>query len=174
MCEDFGHDLVTGAPYTEADYRYMDPDGRALLRAADFLRPEEEPDDDYPLLLTTGRVVHHFHTRTKTGRAPELNAAAPDVFVELSRTDADALGVADGDTVRVESRRGAIEGRARVGHERDGVVFVPFHYGWWDAKRRGRRSRPRSAANFLTPTEWDPVSKQPLFKVAAVRVGRVP
>jgi anaerobic selenocysteine-containing dehydrogenase len=119
--------------------------------------------------LTTGRTVYHFHTRTKTGRAPELNAAAPDVWVELSSADATALDVAEGDLVRVQSPRGALEGRVRVTGVREGVVFVPFHYGDWD---RQDGEAPR-AANELTVTAWDPVSKQPIFKVAAVRVTKL-
>jgi anaerobic selenocysteine-containing dehydrogenase len=94
--------------------------------------------------------------------------------VELSEGDADAIGVHTGDFVRVESRRGSLEGRVHVGHGRTGTVFVPFHYGWWDTERiRYRGSRRPSAANVLTPTEWDPVSKQPILKMAAVRVSRV-
>jgi anaerobic selenocysteine-containing dehydrogenase len=112
--------------------------------------------------------VYHFHTRTKTGRAPELDAAAPDVWVELSAEDASDLGVADGDLVRVESPRGAMEGPARVGGIRPGTVFVPFHYGYWD-RDDGDRDR---AANELTITAWDPVSYQPIYKVGAVRLTK--
>jgi anaerobic selenocysteine-containing dehydrogenase len=158
-CEDYGHDLATGAEQSPEEYRARQPGGRAFLRAADYQPPTEAPDDDYPLQLTTGRSLYHFHTRTKTGRAPELQRAAPDAWAELSAADAAALGVADGDRVRVESRRGAIVVAARVTGITPGTVFVPFHYA------------PR-AANELTLTAWDPVSKQPLFKTAAVRVTR--
>jgi anaerobic selenocysteine-containing dehydrogenase len=131
------------------------------------------PDEDYPLRLTTGRTVSQFHTRTKTGRVPELQDAAPQPWVELSAFDAQALGISDGDWVRVASRRGAVDAPARVRGNRAGVVFVPFHYGYWDESPDGRPDgRPR-AANELTITEWDPVSKQPLLKVAAVRVERL-
>jgi ferredoxin-nitrate reductase len=109
--------------------------------------------------LMTGRTVYHFHTRTKTGRAPELNAAAPEPWVELAPSDAADLGVADGDLVRVESRRGAVELTARCVSNRPGTVFLPFHYGGTD-----------TAANELTPTSWDPVSQQPQFKAGAARV----
>jgi ferredoxin-nitrate reductase len=117
----------------------------------------------------TGRSTFQFHTRTKTARAPELDAAAPDVWVELSTNDAASLGIADGDRVRVESRRGHVDARARVDGTRDGVVFVPFHYGYWDQGEPGDHDR---AANELTMTIWDPVSKQPSFKSGAVRVTR--
>ncbi len=102
-------------------------------------------------------------------RAPQLQAAAPDAWVEVSAADADRLGVVEGDLVRVESARGAIEVAARVSGVREGTVFVPFHYGDTDAPGGRRR-----AANELTITAWDPVSKQPQFKTAAVRVTRLP
>jgi ferredoxin-nitrate reductase len=168
--EDYGHDLLTGAAWTENDHRALRPEGRAILKAAHWTPPHEQPDDDYPLLATNGRGVHHFHTRTKTGRTPELQEAAPDVWVELSPDDAGALGIADGDVVRVESRRGHVEGPARIGRPRPGTVFVPFHYGWWDAEAADAGAS--RAANELTMTVWDPVSRQPTFKVAAVRVTR--
>jgi anaerobic selenocysteine-containing dehydrogenase len=124
--------------------------------------------EQYPLLLTTGRTLYHFHTRTKTGRAPQLAAAAPDVWVEIHPDDAERLGIGEGDMVRVSSPRGTVEARARTSEIRAGVVFVPFHYGSWDSADGAPR-----AANELTITAWDPVSKQPIFKVAAVRLERL-
>jgi anaerobic selenocysteine-containing dehydrogenase len=171
-CEDYGHDLVTGAANEEDEYRAINPAGRAILKAAHFQPPHEPPRDEYPLRYTTGRTIYHFHTRTKTGRAPELDEAAPDAWVELSVDDASSLGIEEGDWVAVESPRGRLEAQARVSGIRPGVVFVPFHYGYWDEGGAGPDGRPR-AANELTVTEWDPVSKQPLFKVAAVRVERI-
>jgi len=165
--ETYGNDLRTGAAMSEEEHRAKAPAGRAFLQAAAYEPAPEGPDDHYPLLLTTGRTLYHFHSRTKTGRAPELNAAAPEVWVEIHPRDAEAAGIADGDRVRVRSRRGALEAPARLGTVREGVVFVPFHYGYWD-----RNGDHRRAANELTPTVWDPVSKQPLFKVAAVRLER--
>jgi anaerobic selenocysteine-containing dehydrogenase len=173
VAEDFGHDLTTGAALTEAEYKALGANGRAILRAAPYVPPREQPSDEYPLRFTTGRTVHHFHTRTKTGRAPELQAAAPDAWVELSPADAERHGIGEGDRVRVESARGWIEAPARLTGVREGVVFAPFHYGYWDTPRGDEPDgRPR-AANELTMTIWDPVSKQPQFKVAAVRVARV-
>jgi anaerobic selenocysteine-containing dehydrogenase len=113
-------------------------------------------------------VVYHFHTRTKTGRAPELQAAAPEPFVELSAADAERLGIGEGDLVEVASARGSVLVPARIAEIREGAVFIPFHYGYWDVPD----SDPR-AANELTITDWDPNSKQPLFKVGAVSVARV-
>ena len=152
---------------TPEQYKANDPKGRAFLHAADYEPPHESPDDEYQFWLTTGRVVYHFHTRTKTGRSKELNQAAQDVFVQLNEFDAAQLGVADGDFVRVVSRRGALEGVVRIGNVLRRHVFVPFHYGYWDED-----SRPR-AANELTITEWDPVSKQPHFKYAAVSITKI-
>ena len=171
-CETFGHDLDTGAAKDETAYRAMRPDGRAILQAAAWRPPDEAPDPDHPLLLTTGRTVYHFHTRTKTGRAPELQAAAPDVWAELHPDDARELGVAEGDRVEIASRRGTIEAPVRIAPIRRGHVFVPFHYGYWDRDAAGPDGGPGRAANELTRTHWDPVSKQPLYKVGAVRVTR--
>lgn len=166
-CETYGHDLVTGGAITPLEYRANDPQGKAFLRAADYQPPHEEPDEQYPLWLTTGRVVYQFHTRTKTGRSPELHNAAPDAFVQISSEDAANYGIVNGDMVEVESRRGRVVEPARVGGIESGLVFIPFHYGYWDDP-----SRPR-AANELTLTEWDPVSKQPHYKYAAVRIRKV-
>jgi anaerobic selenocysteine-containing dehydrogenase len=167
--ETFGHDLASGAAFSEEQYRAREPRDRAFLHAVDHEPGPEEASEEYPLLLTTGRTIYHFHTRTKTGRVPELRAAAPDAWVELSASDAATLGIAAGDVVRVESARGALEAPARITDVRPGVVFVPFHYGDGDLPP----GQPTRAANELTLTAWDPVSKQPVYKVAAVRVTKV-
>jgi anaerobic selenocysteine-containing dehydrogenase len=166
-CETYGHDLATGAAITPEQYAARDPKGRAVVKGAEYLPPPEEPDGRYPFLLTTGRVTHHFHTRTKTGRSPELNAAAPAAFVELAESDAASLGVAEGDLVEVRSRRGHVIVPARLGGIEPGVAFLPFHYG-----DDGTEDEPTSA-NRLTISGWDPVSKQPHFKYAAVSIERV-
>jgi anaerobic selenocysteine-containing dehydrogenase len=127
---------------------------------------------DYPLQFTTGRTVYQFHTRTRTARARQLNQAAPAAWVEISPRVAAGLGIAEGDIVRVRSRRGELVAPARVSNVRDGTVFAPFHYGYWDSSGAGPGGLP-TAANELTLTEWDPVSKQPLFKNAAVRLEKI-
>ena len=176
-CQSYGHDLLTGALTEADDYAAHDPAGRAVLKAAEYLPPHDVIDDDHPLRLATGRTVHHWHTRTKTARAPQLQAAAPDMWVELHPEDAAARGIADGDTVRVVSRYGSVQAPARLTGTREGVVFAPFHYGYFDtgadddgnaADEEGTR-----AANEVTPTDWDPVSKQPVYKVTAVEVVRL-
>ncbi|MBS9534579.1 nitrate reductase [Mycobacterium sp. M1] len=159
-CQSYGHDLATGAPVTETQYRATDPAGRAILKAAAYEPAYELPDDHYPLRLTTGRTVYHWHTRTKTARAPQLQQAAPSMWLEVSRQDAKQYGVAEGDIVRVTSRRGSLEAPARISHVREGVVFGPWHYG-------------DDPINELTLNAWDPISRQPEFKVAAVALERV-
>jgi ferredoxin-nitrate reductase len=166
-CETFGHDLVTGGVVPPEHYKANDPRGKALIKPADYEAPHEEPDDDYPFWLTTGRVVYHFHTRTKTARSKGLNDAEPDAFVQVAAEDAGRLGIVAGDMIEVASRRGRIRVAARIGDIIPGNVFIPFHYGDWDDP-----DRPR-AANELTITEWDAVSKQPHFKYAAVSLAKV-
>ncbi|HEV7722631.1 MAG TPA: molybdopterin dinucleotide binding domain-containing protein, partial [Iamia sp.] len=168
--EDFGHDLATGAVVPPDEYKARRPDGRAFLRAAPYEPAPEPPDDAHPLHLATGRTVHHIHTRTKTGRTPELEAAAPEPWVELHPDDAAERGLADGDTVRVESATGAVEVPLRITGIRPGVVFLPFHYGWWDDAGHDPAGGRVTAANALVAVRWDPVSKQPAFKVGAVTV----
>jgi ferredoxin-nitrate reductase len=159
QCETYGHNLTTGGVVSATDHAASRFDGRARLKGAEWTPPAESPDDSYPMQLMTGRSVYHFHTRTKTGRAPELNAAAPEPWVELAPSDAAGLEITDGDLVRVESSRGAVEVTARCTGTRQGTLFLPFHYGG-----------EGTAANDLTPTSWDPVSKQPDFKSGAARV----
>jgi ferredoxin-nitrate reductase len=169
-CETYGRDLLTGAENTEMEHRAQAPTGRALLLTTKYQPSHEEPDEEYPFRYTTGRTVYHFHTRTKTARVPQLQNAAPDAWVELSPADAESLDVREGDMVRLESPRGGLEAKARISGIKEGVVFAPFHYGYFDGGGLGGRPR---AANELTITAWDPASKQPLYKVGAVRVTRI-
>jgi len=173
-----GHTVrfLTGTRYRaaveETEYRALNPDGKAVLKAAEYLPPHEEPSPEYPMQLITGRTIYHFHTRTKTARAPELNAAAPEVWVELNGDDAQRLGLAEGEPADVVSPRGRIRAAVRIAGIRPGVAFVPFHYGYWDTDSPAgpEGDEPGRAANEMTITDWDPVSKQPLFKLAAVRI----
>jgi ferredoxin-nitrate reductase len=172
-CETYGRGLLTGAESTETEHKALAPAGRAFLLAAEYQPPHEEPDEEYPFSYTTGRTIYHFHTRTKTVRAWQLQNAASDAWVEISPSDAETLGVGEGDVVRVESPRGAMEAKTRISSIREGVVFAPFHYGYFDQPGGDSPNGHPRAANELTITEWDPVSKQPLFKVGAVRVTKV-
>lgn len=165
-CATFGHDLLTGGRITPADYHAMEPAGRAFLKSSHYHPAPEQPDEAYPVALTTGRVLHQFHTRTKTARSPELNRADPAIYIEVSLFAALRLWVVDGDLVRVTSRRGAVEVPVRIGAIEDGHAFMPFHYGYWDKPEHAQ------AANELTLFVWDPVSKQPMLKYAAVKLER--
>jgi formate dehydrogenase major subunit/formate dehydrogenase alpha subunit len=132
--------------------------GLGKFHAIEHQDPAEMPDEDYPLILTTGRILEHFHTGTMTRRSRGLDALAPGPYCELNRADAERLSVADGDRVRVESRRGTIDLEARVADRVDqGVLFIPFHFY-------------EAAANELTNTALDPIAKIPELKVCSVRV----
>lgn len=139
--------------------RFATPDGRARFVAVSHRPAAEEPDDEYPVLLTTGRVVAQYQSGAQTRRVDELNAAAPGPFVELHPRLAARLGAAEGDPVAVVSRRGRAVAPARIttGIRAD-TVFMPFH---WPGEGR---------ANSLTNPALDPTSRMPEFKVCAVRV----
>ena len=132
------------------------PHGRARFRAVSDQPPAESPDEDFPLALTTGRVLEHYHSGTMTRRVPGLNWLVPKVFVEVHPVDAVKCAVVDGALVRVRSRRGQVTVVARVGAGiRPGTVFMPFHFA-------------EAAANLLTHAALDPVAKIPEYKVCAV------
>ncbi|MET9852487.1 molybdopterin dinucleotide binding domain-containing protein [Streptomyces sp. NPDC006450] len=99
---------------------------------------------------------------------PELRAAAPDMWIEMSAADAAAAGITEGDLAEVSTRRGTVRARARITGIREGVVFLPFHYGYRDAPDGAGHHR---AANELTAATWDPASKQPLFKTGTARIA---
>ncbi|MEH0443869.1 MULTISPECIES: molybdopterin oxidoreductase family protein [unclassified Streptomyces] len=139
--------------------RFATEDGRARFAPVSHRPSAEEPDDDYPVLLTTGRVVAQYQSGAQTRRVAELNAAAPGPFVELHPRLAARLGAAEGDALAVVSRRGRAVAPARITTGiRPDTVFMPFH--WPGAGR----------ANTLTNPALDPTSRMPEFKVCAVRV----
>jgi predicted molibdopterin-dependent oxidoreductase YjgC len=128
----------------------------------DFLPPAELPDEAYPLLLTTGRVLYHYHTGSMTRRADGLSAIYPEGLIEMHPEDAARLTVDDGEMVRVSSRRGEVNVKADVTEKiQPGVVFMTFHFA-------------ESAANLLTNPAVDPVAKIPEFKACAVKVEKLP
>ncbi len=162
-CETFGTDFLTGNKNTRNDYERIDPKGKAFLKPAHWRRPPNPPSDAYPFVLITGRVVYHFHTRTKTGRSTALNERAPHAYVEIHPKDAARLEIGLGDMVEITSPLGRWEGVAMVVDSvRPGEVFVPFHYG------HGAQS-----ANQHTWYARDPVSNQPLLKSSPVAVRRL-
>jgi assimilatory nitrate reductase catalytic subunit len=141
--------------------RFAHPDGLARFVPVTHRASAEEPDEEYPLLLTTGRVVSQYQSGAQTRRVAELNAAAPGPFVELHPRLAERLGVAEGDRLAVVSRRGRAVAPARItGAIRPDTVFMPFH--WYGEGR----------VNTLTNPALDPVSRMPEFKTCAVRVER--
>src|SRR4051812_29500634 len=166
-------DLVTGAPVEPTEYKALNPQGKAVLKAAEYLPPHELPSEDYPYQLITGRTLYHFHTRTKTSRAPQLQAAAPEVWVEASTMDAEREGWAEGDLLRVSTPRGDVTARLRISGIRERVLFLPFHYGYWDTEDGAAPGDTGRAANELTITDWDPASKQPIFKTGAAAATRI-
>jgi anaerobic selenocysteine-containing dehydrogenase len=172
-CESYGRDMITGAPVEPTEYKALNPEGKAVLRAAEYLPPHEIVSQEYPFQLITGRTLYHFHTRTKTGRAPQLQAAAPEVWVEASASDASDRGWHEGDLLRITTPRGEVAARLRISGIRRGVLFLPFHYGYWDEPGGHEPGEHGRAANELTVTDWDPASKQPMFKTAAAMVEHV-
>ncbi|MFJ5829736.1 molybdopterin oxidoreductase family protein [Streptomyces sp. NPDC093089] len=154
-CPDPGH---AGTPRLFLD-RFATPDGRARFVPVVHRAAAEETDAEYPVVLTTGRVVSQYQSGAQTRRVDELNAAAPGPFVELHPRLAERLGVAEGERLAVVSRRGRAVAPARITTAiRPDTVFMPFH--WYGEGR----------ANTLVNPALDPVSRMPEFKVCAVRL----
>lgn len=145
-------------PGTPILHRTQFTRGRGKFHPVPFRSAAELPDQDYPLLLNTGRVLEQWHTRSMTGRIPSLDRLAPQALLEIHPQDAAPLGIATGERVRVSSRRGSVIARAAVTDGTSpGAVFLSFHYA-------------EAAANFLTNAALDPASRIPEYKVCAVRV----
>ncbi len=135
--------------------------GLGKFHAVEFIPAQELPDDDYPFALSTGRILQHFHTGTMSRRSEVLGALVSVGVIEINPQDAERLGIADGQPVRVSSRRGEIEINAVVTDRvTPGTLFLAFHY----------REAP---ANRLTIAALDPVAKIPEFKVCAVKIEPV-
>jgi formate dehydrogenase major subunit len=146
-----GHDVVFGEGFPR-------PGGVAKLVAAKVTPPNETPDADYPMILTTGRQLEHWHTGAMTRRASTLDALEPGPVACLSRGQIAKLGIAPGDPVQVSTRRGSIQLTSRQDDAvPDGVVFIPFAY-------------VEAAANLLTNPALDPFGKIPEFKYCAAKV----
>jgi len=121
--------LETGAPYTKTQYETINPQGRAILKACHYIASQEQPSDEFPFQLSTGRSVYQFHTRTKTGRSKPLQDAAPEPAITISRHDAQELDIADGEEVIVRRARGEVQMSAKVDDIAPRQAFIPFHYG---------------------------------------------
>ncbi|MFH1185818.1 MAG: molybdopterin dinucleotide binding domain-containing protein, partial [Chloroflexota bacterium] len=135
--------------------------GLGRFSAIGFREPVENPDQDYPFVLNTGRILQHWHGGTLSRRSVGLNAVVPEGEIELNAEDAADLKIAAGDLVRVTSRRGTVTGAVRLSDRLPrGMVFMNFHFA-------------EIPANALTGDAVDPVAKIPEYKVSAVRVERV-
>jgi predicted molibdopterin-dependent oxidoreductase YjgC len=125
----------------------------------EYRPPFEMPDEEYPLLLTTGRMLYHFHTGTLSRRSAGLDELHPEGNMEINPSDAFRLGITDGDMAEVTSRRGKVVAKAWVtDRSPEGTVFMTFHFR-------------EAAANLLTVSALDPVAKIPEYKVCAVKVA---
>ncbi|MBW8054296.1 MAG: formate dehydrogenase subunit alpha [Nitrospira sp.] len=148
-----GHDIVFGDGFPTAS-------GRAKLVTADVLPPDEQPDAEFPMVLSTGRQLEHWHTGAITRRARVLDEIEPEAVASLSSIDLRRLDISPGDPIRVVTRRGAIELKSRMDSSiPEGCVFVPFCYA-------------EAAANILTNPALDPIGKIPEFKFCAARVEK--
>ncbi len=139
---------------------FQTPDGKANLIAVEFVNNNECPDEDYPFWMNSGRVVEHFHTRTRTGKIGNINKFSPTPYMEINPDAAKNLGLNSGDYVRVVSRRGdavvMVQLTQRVSAD---MVFIPFHY--------------HDCVNRLTLGLLDPYSRQPAFKQCAVKLEAI-
>ena len=150
-----------------ADGRFPTATGRARLVPVEHDAPVEPPDAAFPLTLTTGRVRDHWHTLTRTGKAPALAARTPEPVLEVNLHDARRAGLQDGDFAEITSRRGKAIAQCRVSAAiREGTCFLPFHWG--------RQAGFYKSANNLTLGARDPISQQPELKACAVRLRRLP
>jgi formate dehydrogenase major subunit len=149
-----GEDIIFGDAFPTAS-------GRARIVPANIVPPAELPDETYPMVLTTGRLLEHWHTGAMTRRASNLDALEPEAIAGINRWDMKRLGIAPGDTIRVTTRRGAITLKARQDADvPEGMVFIPFCY-------------TEAAANVLTNPQLDPIGKIPEFKFCAARIEPV-
>ena len=137
------------------------PRGKALFSAITWNGPDERPDEEYPLVLSTGRILYQYHTGTMTRRSKVLEESAPSPYVEMNPADAEILSLEEGETVQASSRRGQITLPVRITDRvYKGMVFMPFHY-------------KEAAANLLTNDALDPVCKIPEAKVCAIKIEKV-
>jgi assimilatory nitrate reductase catalytic subunit len=146
-------------PIAQGKGPFYFPDGKARFNIAKYTPPAEETDADYPLMLTTGRVVSHFLSGNQTRRIGPLVDQCPDPFIEVHPVPAEKLGLKDGDWATAESRRGKTTLRVKVVRTiRPDTIFIPYHWA-------GRKS-----ANQLTISAQDPISHIPEYKVCAARL----
>ena len=140
--------------------------GHAQFHPVDFTPPAESVSPQYPLVLNTGRLSGHWHTRTKTGHVPKLNKISPAPFVSAHPTDATALGLVEGDAVRLVSTRGSARTTLKLDEGiRPGTLFMPFHWG--------QSHDEAGCVNTVTNDASDPISREPELKFSAVRLEKI-
>jgi len=146
-----GTPILHGAQFTR---------GKGLFHGINYIPPDERVDQDYPVYLTTGRVIYQYHTGTMTRKTEGLNECAPECFIEISPQDAEKYNLDNKSLVNIESRRGQIKAKLMIsGVAVEGTVFIPFHFA-------------EAAANRLTNAALDPVSGIPEYKVCAVKLSK--
>ena len=156
-----GKDPIVPKDHPNKYFFYGKPDGRAVIWMRPYKGAAEEPDAQYPFVLTTGRVIDHWHTGTMTMKVPELKRSFPSAYVEVNKEDAKRLGINNGDQIKLVTRRDEMNLPARVSDVcLPGLVFVPFHY-------------VDKLINKLTLDAFDPGSKQPEYKICAVKIQKV-
>ena len=147
-------------PGTPILHREQFTSGKGNFHAIEYIPPAEKIDDDYPMYLTTGRLLYQYHTGTMTMKTDGLNEIAPECFVEISPQDARKYEMQDGAAVTIDSRRGSIQAKIRISDKAvAGTIFIPFHYGV-------------AAANRLTNAALDPICGIPEYKVCAVKLSK--
>jgi formate dehydrogenase major subunit len=134
--------------------------GKGLFTPAEWTPPAEVPDAEYPFVLSTGRRLYHYHTRTQTGRTQGLNDLLGEETADISLADARKMGIKNGETIRVSSRRGSITLKARVTEEvPENMVWMAFHFR-------------EANANWLTNAAFDPFTLTAEYKACAVKIEK--
>jgi formate dehydrogenase major subunit len=154
-CRDKNH---KGTPIMHVDHPVR---GKALLYCAEFKESQELPDEEYPFILMTGRILYHYNAAAMTSRSPGLVEIAGEGFIEINYKDAEKLGIKNGEKIKVSSRRGEITAKARVGRKvSEGETWMPFHF-------------EDSPVNVLTNAALDEFARIPEYKVCAVNIEKI-
>ncbi|MCM8804994.1 MAG: formate dehydrogenase subunit alpha, partial [Candidatus Omnitrophica bacterium] len=132
--------------------------GKGLLKIVEYREPYELPDDEYPYLLTTGRILQEYHSRTMTGKVKGIKEIVGEDFFVMNEEDAKENKIKEGDKIKVISKRGEVTLKVKLSNKlQRGTIFIPFHF----------------YANILTHTQLDPYSKIPEFKICAVKISKI-
>ena len=152
----------TGTPHMFLDKKFYHPDGKAKICALPYRPPAEEPDEQYPLRLTTGRVVYHYLSGNQTRRIQFLHDMCPEPYVEVHPETAEKYGIEHEERIRLFTRRGEAIYKVKITEAiRKDTVFVPYHFGH------------EQSINLLTIAALDPISRMPEFKACAAQIEKV-